>query len=161
VRSILAEAQRLRLLASLETLFKSPEGFGIEDATPLQVAILRTIEGKPVPEELLEHFGGVQPKQPIKELVLLSGTRGGKTFIACAAAVYMSQHVRLDKGAGKNIRPGEIPRISIVSVTTELANAAFGYLRAAFEASEALRGLLTRAPHCRFDFRQAPLRLRN
>jgi hypothetical protein len=146
VRSILAEAQRLRLLASLETLFKSPEGFGIEDATPLQVAILRTIEGKPVPEELLEHFGGVQPKQPIKELVLLSGTRGGKTFIACAAAVYMSQHVRLDKGAGKNIRPGEIPRISIVSVTTELANAAFGYLRAAFEASEALRGLLTRAP---------------
>jgi hypothetical protein len=146
MRSLLAESQRLRLLSSLETLFVSPEGFGIEEATELQRAILRTIEGKPVPEHLLEHFGGVQPCQPIKELCLLSGTRGGKTFIACCAAVHMSQTVRLDKGAGKNIRPGEIPRISIVSVTTELANAAFGYLRGAFEASDALRGLLTRPP---------------
>lgn len=146
MRSLLAESQRLRLLSSLETLFTSDQGFGIGEATALQRGILRAVEGKTVPEELLEHFGGVQPVQPIKELCIMSGTRGGKTFIACTIAVYASQTVRLDKGAGKNIRPGEVPRISIVSVTTELANAAFGYLRGAFEASDALRGLLTRAP---------------
>lgn len=146
MRSLLAESQRLRLLSSLETLFTAQEGFGIDTATPLQRAILRCVEGKLVPADLLEHFGGVQPVHPIKELCIMSGTRGGKTFIACCIAVGASQTVRLDKGAGKNIRPGEVPRISIVSVTTELANAAFGYLRGAFEASEALRGLLTRAP---------------
>ena len=146
MRSLLADAQRLRLLSSLEALYTSSDGFGIDTATELQRAILRAIEGKPVPGVMLEYFGGVQPKQPIRELCIMSGTRGGKTFIACAAAIHASQHVRLDKGAGKNIRPGEVPRISIVSVTTELANVAFGYLRAAFEKSEGLRGLLTRVP---------------
>lgn len=146
MRSIVAEAQRLRLLSSLETLFTAQEGFGISEATKLQRTILRAVEGKPVPEDMLPFFGGVQPKHPMKEFCLMSGTRGGKTFIACSVAVAASQTVKLDSGSGKNIRPGEVPRISIVSVTTELANAAFGYLRAAFEQSEALRGLLTRAP---------------
>jgi hypothetical protein len=145
LRSLLAESQRLRLLSSLETLFMSPEGFGIDTATPLQRAILRTIEGKPVPTDLLFCFGDVQPKQPIKEMCIMCGTRAGKTFIACAAAIYASQTVKLDRGNGKNIRPGEVPRISIVSVTSELADIAFGYLRAAF-ANPALQGLVTRPP---------------
>lgn len=144
--SMLSESKRLRLLSSLESLFMDPDGFGIDTATPLQRCILRAIEGKPVPLDMLSNFGDVQPAKPIKELCVMSGTRGGKTFIACAAAIYASQTVRLDKGAGKNIRPGEVPRISIVSVTAKLADVAYGYIRGAIEASEALKGLLTRQP---------------
>jgi hypothetical protein len=150
VSSLLATSRRMRLMTSLEELFTSELGFGVTTATPMQRAILRAIQGVPLGDlatpEVLKAFGGVLPTKRPKEVCILSGIRGGKTLIADATAVFSTQHVRLDTGAGKSMRPGEVPRFSVVSRTTELAKKSFSYIKGALLSREALRDLLIGEP---------------
>lgn len=68
------------------------------------------------------------------------------TFIAACAALWMSQTVRLDAGAGMFLRPGEMPRISIVSARVDQAKQAFEYLKGALVSSPVLEKLLMEKP---------------
>ncbi len=147
---LLAKSRQLRLMSSLEELFTSEYGFGVTTATPMQRAILRAAGGVPLGDlatpDTLKAFGGYFPKGTPLELCILSGIRGGKTLIACALAVWATQHVRLDVGAGKNIRPGETPRVSVLSRTMKLAKKSFSYIKGAVLAKPALRELMVGEP---------------
>lgn len=145
---LLARSRLMRLTQSVEALFTSPYGFRVETATDVQRSIARVLSGEPCIDspETRQAFGGCLPTKSPKEMCVLSGVRGGKTALACAAAIHSTQHVRLDIGSGKNMLPGEVPRVSIVSARTDLAEAAFGYIRGAVLASEPLKGLLYEDP---------------
>lgn len=145
---LLARSRLMRLTQSIESIFTSPFGFRVETATDVQRSICRVLTGEPVIDcaDTRRAFGGVLPRKRPKEICVLSGVRGGKTAIACATAIFSTQHVRLDVGSGKNMLPGEVPRVSIVSARTDLAEAAFGYIRGAVLASEPLKGLLFEEP---------------
>jgi hypothetical protein len=77
--------------ATLEDLVTSPEGFGLVDATPLQRAILRIIEGRPLAT------GAAPPPRSAtavpsavrgsRRWFFASATRCGKSLIAAAIAL--------------------------------------------------------------------------
>lgn len=85
---------RPREVPSVEELFTSPGGFGISTATPVQRAICRAADGLPMKElwkfkDVRAAFGGKRPpvgKRP-RTLVVLAGTRGGKSLLGSAIAV--------------------------------------------------------------------------
>lgn len=148
--SIQAQLARKKLFASPVNLLMSRDGFGLSTATPVQQAIMATMGGQepPIWDEVVEGaFGGVRPSpELLREILVMSGVRGGKTFIAACAALWMSQTVRLDAGSGMFLRPGEMPRISIVSARVDQAKQAFEYLKGALVSSPVLEKLLMEKP---------------
>lgn len=80
-------------------------------------------------------------EKPPAELYLLAGIRGGKSLLAAAMGVRVSQTCDLS-----HLRPGEIPRVSLVSTTTDLAGVVYGHLKGTVEARPALRSLLVGEP---------------
>lgn len=151
--------EQIRHRVQKTALFKSPvellmrkDGFGLEKATALQQAIMWTLAGRGVPDELWRKenvsaaYGDCRPLEQPKEVTVLCGVRGGKTLLAGCAGVWMTQSVRLDAGAGMDIRPGEIPRVSIVSERTSATENAFNFITGAVLASPVLSKLLTEPP---------------
>lgn len=139
------------LALDTESLLTGP--FGLTTATPCQRAAARILDGLPLGDllydpEVQQFIGAVNGEidgrlidgHLWQEVVFLAAVRGAKTFLACAAAVRMSQTVDTSK-----LTHGEVPRISIVSRSLSLAGVAYGYLRAAFEQTE-LRSLLLEEP---------------
>jgi len=140
---------------SLEELFTSADYFGVTTATPLQRAICRLADGVPL-EELATHphvlsalgnwldgsqnWSGESFGKP-RELVLLAGTRSGKTRLSVAQAVRMA--LTCDT---RGLKPGEIPRVPIVSLTIDLANEAFRQLSGTCIERPKLRKLLIEEP---------------
>jgi hypothetical protein len=137
-----------------ELLLTDPAGFALVNATPLQRAIAWLVGTGSVPLRFWEDadvrvaFGDVRPtgETLIDEFGIVAGIRGGKTLMAAMAVAWATQHVDLDTGPGANMVRGEVPRVSIVSVSKDQADTAFGYLRGAFEGSPALRPLLIGDP---------------
>lgn len=129
----------------LEALLTSPRGFGLTTATPLQRAICRASTGVPL-GALAEHpdvvqaFGGrdgvAQVTRP-RLLTLLAGIRSAKSLFAAAKAFRASQVCDVS-----SLKPGEIPRIPIVSFKMDQAHAVFDHLRGSILASEALKSVL-------------------
>lgn len=130
---------------TLEQLFTEPWGFGIATATAVQRAVLRTLEGRPLGDlatdpDVLEALGGVVPSNDAPtEMILLAGIRSGKSLIAAAAAVHASQRCQVD-----HLAAGEIPRVSIVSLTQDLSSVVLQHLRGAILGSPLLSRLLVR-----------------
>lgn len=120
-------------------------GFGLQTATPLQRAIARVIEGRPVgdlwSDEVDHAMGDVRAIGRPKEIGLLMAIRGAKSLLAACTAVYASQHCDLT-GLG----PGEIPRVSVVSLTRDLANVVRGHIVGQCLASRALSPLIVGTP---------------
>jgi len=153
LESLRSRVKRLELFKSPVALLMEPDGFGLETATPVQQAVMWTLGKRDIPDELWADeavqrvFGGARPcAGSLEEVLLLSGVRGGKTFIAACAAFWMSQTVRLDTGSGMYMRPGEMPRVSIVSARLDQAQAAFRYLKGALTKQGPLNDVLVGDP---------------
>jgi hypothetical protein len=128
-------------LPSLEHLFCSPDYFGIEDATPLQRAICRIVEGRPL-GSLAEHphvrlaVGDVSslPRVAPSVAVLCAAVRGGKSALAAAGGWSAAMRCP-DEG----FTPGERPRVPIVSVHKDQAQPTLDHLVGALENRPRMR----------------------
>lgn len=148
MRLELAQIKLRKLFSSPEELLTSEFGFGLMTATPLQRAVSYTMCGARVPDELWSHettqqaYGGVRPSGGEPEAIVLAAIRCAKTLEACVGVTWATQNVEMPPG----LRPGEIPRVSLVSKYTDQAEAAMSYLRGAFTTSPLLSALLIEKP---------------
>lgn len=129
-RDLLRAAASTTTFSTLEDLFVSRWGFGVSTASPLQRAILRVLEGRPVGDLwddpiVSEAFGGSQPLtgKPPHQMLVCSGIRTGKSLLTACTAVYWSQTVNV---AG--LSAGDTPRISVMSVYRDQAGAVFDHI---------------------------------
>lgn len=125
---------------SLERMLTSSSGFGLKTATPLQQVICRIADGVPlgdlVERPLLKNassyardireratlewsIGDIDelPKVRPAELYLIGPIRSGKSLMTAAVSVCATQRCDLSL-----LGPGEMPRVSVVSLTTDLAS---------------------------------------
>lgn len=139
-------------LPSLETLLVSPDFFALTTASPVQRAACRVIDGLPLGElalcaDVIDAFGGTSAIAALPvgvlpgEVDLYSGIRTAKSLLAAALAVRATQIVDLSK-----LRPGEVPRIPIVSLDLDKARVVFQHLTGTIAAKPALRSLLVGEP---------------
>ena len=145
-----------KLLSDPELLLTSPEGFGLVNATPLQRAIACVLKSNSMPDRLWADttvqaaFGGYRPTAEemggIDELGIVAGIRGGKTLMASMGMVFASQNVDLEHGRGQHMVAGEVPRVSLVSVSVDQSEAAYNYIRGALTEKPALKHLLIGEP---------------
>lgn len=148
-QSVLVEIQRrfqhqTNGLESLEALITSPRGFGLITATPLQRAICRIIEGKPL-TSLADHphvkeavgdtryIDGQRPKH----VILCCATRAGKSLITAGAGIWATQTCNFGM-----LGAGERPRVSILSTARDNARVIMQHIIGNITAKDALRPLL-------------------
>lgn len=140
----LPEIAQLRAL-SLDGLLRSKShGFGLVSATSTQRAICRVIEGRPLGKLYTPEFAtgiGPAPTSRPQEVVLLSGIRTAKSLTAAALAVHASQHCDLSR-----LKQSEVARVSIVSLTLDLANVVYSHLTGHILRSPVMRGVLCAEP---------------
>jgi len=128
VTSVLAYAAS-RAVCSLERLLTLVLAQSGAVPSPVQLAICRLVDGTPLgglakcPEVVLALGGpermAIMPRW-IAVLYLLSGVRCGKSLIVALAGIRASQVVDVRK-----LSPGEVPRVSIISLSLDNANATF------------------------------------
>ena len=117
---------------SLEELVASPDGFGLTTISPLQRALCRLIEGRPlgalVADDELRMALGVtnlqhQYEKPT-EVIVLAAVRTAKSMIAAANAIWSAQTVKFPRW----IKDGEVPRYSILSLELDNARVVLSHL---------------------------------
>lgn len=136
---------------TLETLLTSPLGFRLETATPVQRAVCRAIEGRPLDDlasdpNVLAAFGGVEavaslPTVRPQEVYYVAGIRGAKSLTIAAAAVLATQIVDLSP-----VGIGDIVRVSILSLSKATAKVVYTHVLNHVMASPPLRALLVDEP---------------
>jgi hypothetical protein len=141
---------------TLEQLVTSPDYFGLETATAAQRGICRIADGIPLGElaaepDVIAMLGGSEavaalPVERPRRISLLSAPRGAKSMIAAASAIRQSQIVDLS-----GLRPGEQPRVSIVSVRLDQADVVRQHLLGAVLERPKLRALLVEEPSPKGD----------
>jgi hypothetical protein len=124
--------------ASLETLVTDPSFFGLTTASPVQRAICRVIDGEPLAElgedeAVRRAFSGVLPTERPAEVVWLSAIRSAKSLIAAACCVRWSQTADVSQ-----LGPGEVPRIPVLSLDKDKAQAVLNHLVGRTKASPLL-----------------------
>lgn len=141
-------------MISTEKLLTRSEGFGIVTATPAQRAACRIIDGAPL-GELAEHpdvvalVGGAEAIESISlhsgtaptEVVFLAAIRSAKTIVACCAGLRATQCVDMSR-----LGPGEIPRVSLVSLKLDTSAVAFRLVLETMRASRVLSRLIIGEP---------------
>ena len=138
-----AEASR-RVTASAEVLLCSKYGFGLTTASVLQRGICRLAEGRPLDdaaEAVRAACGGSVPGSRPTELCILSGIRTAKSMIASALAIRATQSCDLAQ-----LTHGEIPRVSIVSLSRDLARVIYTHIRGTLDKHPHLKLLYAREP---------------
>jgi hypothetical protein len=132
---------------TLEALLTSPQGFGLVTASPLQRAVCRVAEGRPLGELANEPsvrtaIGDVEAlplgTRPT-ELYLVSGSRVGKTLFSAALALHAV--LTVDVSA---LGPGDEPRIPILSLDKDKAAACYTHLVNTMRARPALAPLIVK-----------------
>ncbi len=133
---------------TLEALLTSAAGFGLTTASPLQRAICRIADGLPLGDladdpTVRQAIGGVAalPNERPAELYVLSGIRTAKSLTAGALAVRASQSCDLSR-----LGPGETPRVSVLSLTTDLGTVVFNHIAGNVMAKPHLKALLLEEP---------------
>jgi hypothetical protein len=137
-----------------EGLLTSRSGFGIATATPCQRAACRIIDGRPLGElatdpNVVAFVGGAEAlsrlpseqERSVAEVVFLAAIRSAKTIVACAKSIQLGQSVDVSK-----LGPGEIPRVSIVSLKLDTSAVAFRLIVETIQASPLLKKLLVGQP---------------
>lgn len=139
--------KRVRL-GSMEELLTHPMGFGLKTASMVQRAIMRVADGRRVGDlwghpAVVRAFGGEEPvfEGKPKEMAVLSAIRCGKSLMAACMAVHWTQVCAVE-----HLGPGEVPRVSIVSINKDLAEVIFGHVVGRVMASPALKGLVMGEP---------------
>jgi hypothetical protein len=135
----------------LEWVLTDEAAFGLTTASPLQRAVCRIADGRPLRElahdpVVLRALGGTAPAcmvppTPPRELAILSGIRVGKSLLAAALAFHWSQTCDVTR-----LGPGEVPRVSIVSLTKDLADVVFAHVVGRLQSSPLLAGLVLGEP---------------
>jgi hypothetical protein len=123
------------------------QGFADLSASPLQLAICRVVDGRPLDGVIDEatcerHFGA--PELPCRRpqlVVLVCGVRGGKSFLVSCAAAHAALSADLSP-----LKHHELPRFVIVGPTVDAASATFKLLRGIVQSSPALQRLLVGEP---------------
>ena len=133
---------------TLEDLLTSVDGFGLTTASPLQRAICRIADGRPLHElarvpEVIAAIGDVEalPRAAPAEVLVLSGIRTAKSMISAAASIRAAQTCQL-----AHLGPGEVPRVSVVSTTTDLAHVVYRHIVGNMLARPRLRARLVEEP---------------
>ena len=119
------------------------EDFGISSPSPLQRAIWRIADGRPL-AELRDHphviaaIGRITGRRFVpRTMALLAAIRGAKSQTAAAAAIRCALTCNLSR-----VTDGEVPRGTIISLRREEAQVVMGHLVGALERSQRLRGRL-------------------
>ncbi len=131
---------------SLERLLTDPDAFGLTSASNAQLSFCRMADGRPGADIAPQIYGGPEaaaqlPRTRPAEMVLLAGIRGGKSLIAACSAVRAALTCDLS-----HLGPGEVPRVSVVSLSVDTARATWAHVRGRVEAGAALRPLLLEKP---------------
>jgi hypothetical protein len=134
--------------ASLEWKLVDPLAFGLTTASPLQRAICRIADGLPLnglanEPTVVAALGNVYglPQLRPREMVVLSGIRTAKSLIAACGAFHMAMTCDVS-----SLRPGEIPRVSVVSLKKDLADVIMNHLVGSVKASPLLRPFMMGDP---------------
>lgn len=136
---------------TLERVLTDPAYFGLATASPLQRACCRVLDGLPLgtlanDTSVIQAFGGDEalqllPGQRPNEFVLLAGIRCGKSLIAAAGAVRSALSCDVSR-----LTAGDVPRVSILSLSLDTARATWNHIRGHVEASQLLRSKLVGDP---------------
>lgn len=140
----LAAGRRLVPL-TLEEVLTAPDCMGLTTASPLQRALCRVTEGRPLAgleadPVVRRALGDVEALRgrPL-QVYVVSGSRVGKTLFSAAVAIHASQTVDVT-----GLKPGDEPRIPILSLDKDKAKACYLHLTRSLRASSRLRSLLVR-----------------
>lgn len=138
-------------IPDLEELLTGRRWFGLDTATPVQRALCRVIQGRPLAElacdaNVVAAFGGPDairqlPDGRCAELVLLAAIRCGKSLFCAAAAVHAALTCDVSICG-----PGETPRVSVMSLDKDKALATWTHVRGRVEASPLLSKMLIGVP---------------
>jgi len=150
-KAVLIEEAKRRLgmregfFENIEELIESPDGFGITTISPLQRAVCRLVEGRPLTKALVEDpeahladaLGMTQQELeafeelrfaigcPIpKEVMVIAGIRTFKSLLIAASAIMATQRIEIPDMVGA----GEIPRYSIISLKKDNAKVVLMHL---------------------------------
>ncbi len=134
---------------TVENLLTSRLGFGIESATPLQRAIARSLDGRPLGElwedpTVQRAFGYVRPAETgatPATVCIVSAIRCGKTIMAAAKVICASQTVMLD-----GLTPGDEVRIPLLATGKDNARAAYSHVVNTMMVQPELKKLLMDEP---------------
>ncbi len=137
----------------LEWILTDPAAFGLTTASPLQRAVCRIADGRKLgalaeDPAVITALGGPMAiselatmRERPREVAILSGIRVGKSLIAAALAVSWALTCDVSK-----LGPGEVPRVSIVSLTKDLADVVFSHVVGRLQQSPLLAGLVIGEP---------------
>mgnify|MGYP001605911956 CR=1 FL=1 len=148
----------------LERMLISEHGFGLTTASPLQRAICRIIDGRPLGElantpllknadaysdEIRERatlawsIGDISKLPAVKpaEIYIVGPVRSGKSLIAATIALCASQRCDVSR-----LGFGEMPRASVVSLNMDLAKVVYQHIAGHVYANENLKRLLVSEP---------------
>lgn len=125
----------------------SPLAFGITTPTPLQRAIWRIADGRPLGElerhpDVVAQIGDVTAidARP-EEIDIVAAIRTAKSLTAAGLAFRWSQICDVSQ-----LGAGEVPRISVVSLTKDLADVVFGHVSGNIVAHPLLKAKLLEPP---------------
>ncbi|MGL4444251.1 MAG: hypothetical protein ACRCU1_11535 [Alsobacter sp.] len=136
----------MRAVASstLEWKLTDPLAFGLTTATPLQRAICRAADGVPLGElahekSVQKAFGNVADicESRPDEIAIISGIRTAKSLTAACGAFHMALTCDVSM-----LGPGEIPRVSVISLKKDLSDVIMNHLVGRIEASRILKPFL-------------------
>ena len=139
--------QRLIKSMTLEMLFTHPGAFGVTTATPLQRAICRVADGQPIGDlathpDVVAAMGDVTSlRGRPRRVLVLAAIRTAKSLMAATIATRAAMTCDLSA-----LRPGETPRVSVISLDKDKARAVFDHLVGTLTSKPALRGLMMSDP---------------
>lgn len=133
--------------SSLEWKLTDPLAFGLTTATDVQRALCRVADGLPL--GALAHAASVQaalgstemPCERPREVFVLSGIRTAKSLTAACGAFHMAMTCDVS-----SLRPGEVPRVSVVSLKKDLGDVVLNHLVGSVKSSPLLRSFMIGDP---------------
>lgn len=131
----------------LEFLFTHKDAFGVETATPLQRAICRVSDGVPLGDlwsvpDVQAGFGGVRPPEVApRTMGVFCAVRGGKSSLAAAKVIAISQTCNLD-----HLSAGDIVEVPVLAPTKKRAAAMFSHIANNLKTKPLLRPMLACEP---------------
>jgi len=146
VREYVNEYQDIARAVTLEEIVVG-QGFADLPASPLQIAVCRAAEGRPLDGVIDDatcerHFGvPALPNERPQLVTLVCGVRSGKSFLAACAAIHAAFAADLTQ-----LKHHEIPRFVIVGPTVDAASATFKLLRGILQSSQLLKKFLVGEP---------------
>ena len=137
----LDDIESIKADISLETILTDPSYFNHTVASPMQRALCRVIDGRPLGDladdpDIKEALGDCSQMVGIRpfETAICAGIRSGKSLLNAAVMVHACMTVDIS-----HLRPGEVPRCSIVSVDKKSARETLNHLVGSCQRSPILQ----------------------